>query len=63
MDGISYFDLGGTYRFTDAVSGYFKVDNLLNKNAPAAPATPHGVNAYLYDIYGRMYRVGVRMSF
>ncbi|RYY02881.1 MAG: TonB-dependent receptor [Gammaproteobacteria bacterium] len=63
MDGISYFDLGGSYRFTDKVSAYFKVENLLNTNAPAAPGTPHSVNAYLYDIYGRMYRVGMRMSF
>lgn len=63
MDGISYFDLGGTYRFTENLGAYFKVENLLNKNPPAAPATPHGVNAYLYDIYGRMYRVGMRLSF
>jgi outer membrane receptor protein involved in Fe transport len=63
MDGINYVDLGGTYRFTDSLSAYFKVDNLLNKDAPPAPGTPHNINAYLYDIYGRMYRVGMRMSF
>lgn len=63
LAGINYVDLGGTYRFSDSLSAYFKVDNLLNKDAPPVPGTPHNINAYLYDINGRMYRVGMRMSF
>lgn len=63
MEGINYIDVGGSYRVTEALTAYLKVDNLLDENAPAAPGTPHGVNAYLYETAGRMYRVGVRMSF
>ena len=43
----------------------FKVDNLINKSPVPAPQTSvfYGANPYLYDVLGRMYRVGVRMSF
>jgi outer membrane receptor protein involved in Fe transport len=65
MKGATYVDLGGTYRVSDAVTAYFKVDNLINKSPVPAPQTSvfYGANPYLYDVLGRMYRVGVRMSF
>lgn len=65
MKGAFYLDLGGTYRFNDHASVYFKVDNLLDQAPEPSPGTNtgQGVNPYLYDILGRMYRVGVRFNF
>jgi len=47
------------------VTAYFKIDNLLNKSPEPAPQSTvyYGVNPYLYDALGRMYRVGLRMAF
>jgi iron complex outermembrane recepter protein len=65
MKGATYVDLGGTYQVSNGVTAYFKVDNLVNKSPVPAPQTSvyYGANPYLYDVLGRMYRVGVRMSF
>ncbi len=65
MAGVNYIDLGGSYKITDKITGYFKIDNLLDTSAPIAPGTNPGlgVNTFLYDIAGRMYRLGLRMSF
>ncbi|MFL6604912.1 MAG: TonB-dependent receptor plug domain-containing protein [Steroidobacteraceae bacterium] len=65
MKGATYVDLGGTFNVSDKVTAYFKVDNLLNKSPEPAPQTSvyYGANPYLYDVLGRMYRVGVRMGF
>jgi len=65
MKGATYVDLGGTYNFSGQVTAYFKVDNLLNKSPEPAPQTSvyYGANPFLYDVLGRMYRVGLRMSF
>lgn len=65
MKGATYVDLGGTYNVTEQVTGYFKIDNVLNKSPVPAPQTNvfYGANPYLYDVIGRMYRVGLRMSF
>jgi hypothetical protein len=42
-----------------------KVDNLFNHDPAASPQTNTGidVNPLLYDVLGRMYRIGVRASF
>jgi iron complex outermembrane recepter protein len=65
MKGALYVDVGGTYSFSDKLTTYFKVDNLLNKDPEPAPQTNvgYGANPFLYDVLGRMYRVGVRLSF
>lgn len=65
MKGALYIDLGGTYRATDNVTAYFAVDNVLNKDPEPAPGTTvsYGINPYLYDALGRMYRVGFRTNF
>jgi outer membrane receptor protein involved in Fe transport len=65
MKGAIYLDLGGTYNFSGNVTAYFKVDNLLNRQPEPAPQTSvyYGANPYLYDVLGRMYRVGLRMGF
>lgn len=65
MKGYLYVDAGGTYKVSEKVTAYFKVDNLFNKSPAAAPQTDvgYGANPYLYDVLGRMYRVGFRMNF
>ncbi|MDP1027328.1 TonB-dependent receptor [Sphingomonas sp. KR1UV-12] len=65
MKGAFYVDIGGTYNFGKSVSAYFKVDNLLNRDPTPSPQTNTGVdvNPFLYDIIGRVYRVGVRFNF
>jgi len=65
MKGALYVDVGGTFRATDNVIAYFKVDNAFNKAPEPAPGTTVslGVNPYLYDALGRTYRVGFRMNF
>lgn len=56
MKGALYFDLGGSYSFENKLTGYFKIDNLLNKDQEPAPQTNagYGANPFLYDILGRM---------
>ncbi|NJO13241.1 MAG: TonB-dependent receptor, partial [Gammaproteobacteria bacterium] len=65
MKGALYVDLGGSYRVTDQATAYFKIENAFNKDPEPAPGTnvSYGVNPFLYDALGRMYRVGFRMSF
>ncbi|HWJ69545.1 MAG TPA: TonB-dependent receptor [Sphingobium sp.] len=65
MRGAFYVDLSGSYNVTDQLQAYFKVDNLFNRDPEPAPRTDTGidVNPALYDVVGRMYRVGVRYNF
>jgi outer membrane receptor protein involved in Fe transport len=65
MKGATYVDVGGSYEVNDNTTAYFKVDNLFDVDPVAAPTTnvSPGVNPYLYDTIGRMYRAGVRLRF
>ncbi len=65
MPGAFYVDVGGSYKVTRGLEGYFKVDNLFNVDPAPAPQTNTGldVNPALYDTIGRTYRVGVRLTF
>ena len=60
MPGAFYLDVGGTYNLTKQISGYFKVDNVFDHDPADSPVN---ANPALYDIIGRIYRVGVRFSF
>lgn len=70
IKGVTYFDLGGTYRITGDrqhfVEAYFKVDNLFDR-APAVAAlnvsSALQTNPTLYDVVGRSYRIGVRLRY
>jgi outer membrane receptor protein involved in Fe transport len=65
MPSAFYVDIGGSYYVTDKTSVYFKVDNAANAPPPPAPSNfvpTAGVNAVMYDVIGRMYRVGVRIT-
>jgi outer membrane receptor protein involved in Fe transport len=65
MKGAFYVDIGGTYKIGKRAQAYFKVDNLFNRDPEPSPQTNTGidVNPSLYDVIGRMYRVGLRYSF
>ena len=65
MNGAFYVDVGGSYNVTDKLVAYFKVDNVFNKAPAPSPATnvTYGFNPLLYDVLGRLYRVGLRYNF
>ncbi|MEP9400519.1 TonB-dependent receptor plug domain-containing protein [Sphingomonas sp. VNH70] len=66
MNGALYFDIGGTYKVNDAIEAYFKVDNIADKSPyPFHQAVPNnfGANPLLYDVLGRTFRLGARVSF
>jgi outer membrane receptor protein involved in Fe transport len=65
MPGAFYVDVGGSYNITSKITAYFKVDNVFNKAPAPAPATnvTYGFNPLLYDVLGRLYRVGIRYNF
>jgi iron complex outermembrane receptor protein len=72
ISGVFYLDLGATYHFTvdkaDAAI-YFNVRNLLNRDPPIVAMGPGATgydffpaNAALYDVLGRVLRLGVRLE-
>jgi len=65
MKGALYVDVGGSYNIAPKASVYFKIDNLFNRSPVPSPQTNTGVdvNAALYDLLGRFYRVGFRYNF
>ncbi|WP_311267787.1 TonB-dependent receptor domain-containing protein [Sphingobium sp. WCS2017Hpa-17] len=65
MKGAFYVDIGATFKFSDRLSIYGKVDNLFDKDPVASPQTNTGldINPALYDTLGRIYRAGVRFNF
>ena len=76
MPGYQIFTLSGNYTFkdvgpTNTLQVFGVIDNLFNKQPPFASGSGAfgltngngGTNAIFYDTLGRMYRVGVRMSF
>jgi len=60
MPGAFYLDIGGTYNLTKHVTAYAKIDNVFDHDPAKSPSY---ANPALYDIVGRLYRVGVRFSF
>ena len=61
LDSAFYVDISASYKFTDAVQGYVKVDNMFNKDAATVPSDI--TNPGLYDVVGRAFRVGMRANF
>ncbi|WBS01280.1 TonB-dependent receptor [Pseudoduganella sp. SL102] len=64
MKGALYVDLGATYKVSENVMAYAKIDNLGDRDSPTAPGpnVGYGLNPSLFDVLGRMYRVGLRFS-
>ncbi|MFA9216844.1 MAG: TonB-dependent receptor domain-containing protein [Sphingomonadaceae bacterium] len=65
MKGAFYVDLGGSYKWSNTVSIYAKIDNVGNVDPVAAPQEnpSYAINPALYDVLGRTYRVGLRYQF
>ena len=65
IPGATYLDLGATYKFTPQITGYVKVDNLADRAPVLLPQTnlSMGINPGIYDVVGRTYRAGLRMTF
>lgn len=60
VDAILYLDIGLNWNVSDKAQLYAKVDNLTNAMPPDVGAQT-AANS-IYDVVGRMYRVGVRFS-
>lgn len=65
MKGATYFDLSGSYKINKNITAYFKIDNVTDVTPPNAPGTNtgYGVNPSLFDVLGRVYRVGARLNY
>lgn len=74
IEGALYVDLGGSFKLTNPDRGfkseiYFKIDNLFNVDPPLAasaginPYLVRSINSALYDVLGRTFRLGARVSF
>jgi outer membrane receptor protein involved in Fe transport len=65
MAGAFYVDLGVRYNVSDHLSAFLKIDNLMDRDPTPAPQTNTGLdtNPALYDIIGRTFRAGIRVSF
>ncbi|HSS12506.1 MAG TPA: TonB-dependent receptor, partial [Rhizomicrobium sp.] len=60
VDSILYFDVGANWNVSDKTQLYGKVDNIANTRPPDTGG--QNANNTLYDVIGRMYRVGVRFN-
>ncbi|MES2898501.1 MAG: TonB-dependent receptor [Pseudomonadota bacterium] len=65
MKGAFYVDLGASYKLSNKMTIYAKVDNAGNVDPVAAPQEnpSYAINPALYDVLGRTYRVGLRYQF
>jgi outer membrane receptor protein involved in Fe transport len=57
IDGTSYFDAAGTYRFSDNYSITLGIDNLLDESPPILGDNQEQANTWpaTYDVFGRTY--------
>jgi outer membrane receptor protein involved in Fe transport len=66
LRGQFLLDVGGTFDIDDHWQLYGKIDNITNVDPVMiysnAPNNANAVNPALYDVIGRMYRVGVRLN-
>jgi iron complex outermembrane receptor protein len=60
VDSIMYLDVGANWNVSDKTQLYTQVDNITNIRPPDTGSTT--VNNTLYDVIGRMFRVGVRFT-
>ncbi|HVV28522.1 MAG TPA: TonB-dependent receptor [Rhizomicrobium sp.] len=60
VSAILYLDVGANWNISDKTQLYGKIDNITNIMPPDTGS--YTVNNTLYDVVGRMYRIGVRFS-
>lgn len=72
VPAIAYLDLRGSWRLGAGLEIYGAIDNLLDQDPPLTPGTARQAQAVyyttavrgdIYDIIGRAWRFGVRLSF
>lgn len=65
MKDAFYVDIGGSYKISDKMTAFFKVDNVSDVDPAPAPQNnlSFGINPTLYDVLGRTYRAGIRYNF
>jgi outer membrane receptor protein involved in Fe transport len=59
VDGALYLDIGGSYEVRPGATAYFKVDNVLDEEPARVPTF---ANPALFDMLGRVYRLGLRFD-
>jgi iron complex outermembrane receptor protein len=60
VDAILYVDVGANWNVSDKTQLYTKIDNIANIRPP--DIGEQNANNRLYDVIGRMYRIGVRFT-
>ncbi|MEO8301146.1 MAG: TonB-dependent receptor, partial [Rhizomicrobium sp.] len=60
VSSILYLDVGANWNVSDTTQLYGKVDNIANTRPPDTGG--QNANNTLYDVVGRMYRIGVRFN-
>jgi outer membrane receptor protein involved in Fe transport len=60
VSSIMYFDVGGNWNVNDKTQLYTQIDNIANTRPPDVGG--QNANNTLYDVIGRMFRVGVRFT-
>jgi iron complex outermembrane receptor protein len=60
VDAILYLDVGANWNVSDTTQLYSRIDNVANTRPPDVGV--QNANNTLYDVVGRMYRIGVRFA-
>ncbi len=65
VDGMSYFDVSGSYAITDGLSVTGGIDNLLDEEPPLMGDNQEQANTYpaTYDVFGRTFWVSLKTRF
>lgn len=69
VPAVTYFNLALSKKLNEHADIALNIDNLLDKNPPAAPATLgatqalSGTNPTIYDTIGRQFRLSIRFRF
>ena len=58
-----YTDLSGQWQFSDTITAYAAVNNVMDRAPPAAPSVAGNGNFILFDPIGRSYKLGMRAKF
>lgn len=63
VDGRTYFNLSGTVTLREGIELFGMIDNLTDRDPPIAPQNfGFPTITALYDVFGRSYRMGVRVK-
>jgi len=66
VDGIAYVDLSASYKATNYLEVYGKIDNLFDSDPPILPNSiiqPTVANSQMFDKIGRYFVIGARLRF